>query len=173
MSTSKFEFAKLVELLRRSENDPEVRNFFGQAMSRVERDGYYGSLEFEPVGVEVVFNEAPWIAPPEQVGDPKELYVSAFHLHRQGHDGYAGYSGQLPNGVVLDDSEDEVLRKMGPPHSSGGGSMSKVLKGPIPRWIRYTLGNAFLHFQLDPAGRVAMVTLDAREVKQGNLSPCR
>src|SRR5579864_8490706 len=101
MSTSKFDFEKLINLLWRSENDPETRNFFGQQMSSIERDEYYGSLEFKPEGVDVVFKEAPWVVPSEKITDPKELHVAAFHLHREGHEGYAGYSSQLPNGVAL------------------------------------------------------------------------
>ncbi len=162
MSRPRFDLAAIAELLRRSENDPLVRNFFGQAMSRIERDEYYGSLEFKPEGVDVVFHEAPWVVPSEEMTDPKELYVAGFHLHREGHEGYAGYSGQLPNGVALGDAEDEVLRKMGPSVHSRGGGMSKLLKGPIPYWFRYAFGNGFLHFQLDASGRIEMVTLDAR-----------
>jgi hypothetical protein len=131
------------------------------------RNEYYGSLEFKSDGVDVVFKEAPWVLPPEEVVDPKELYLAAFHLHREGHEGYSGYSGQLPNGVALDDPEDEVLRKIGLPHSSGGGGMSKLLKRPIPRWFRYALGDSFLHFQLDATGRVDMVTLEASASQSG------
>ena len=170
MSTSKFEFAAIVELLRRSENDTQVRTFFGQAMLRIEHDEYYGSLEFKSEGVEVVFNEAPWVVRPDEVAEPKELYVAAFHLHREGHEGYAGYSGQLPNGVALDDPEGEVLRKMGSsPHSRGGGGMSTLLKRPIPYWFRYALGDGFLHFQLDATRRIQMVTLEASDVVGGRV----
>jgi hypothetical protein len=127
MTTSRFEFAAIVKLLRRSENDPDVRNFFGQAMSRIERDEYSGYLEFKPEGVDVIFEEAPWVVPTEAIADPKQLYVAAFHLHRSGHEGYTGYSGQLPNGLALGDSEGEVLRKMGRPLETGGGGVSKLL----------------------------------------------
>jgi len=160
MSAPKFDFGGIVRLLRRSENDPEVRSFFGQALSQIERDEHYGSLEFKQDGVDVVFKEAPWAAPPEEIEDQHELYVVAFHLHREGHEGFAGYSGQLPKGVILGDPETEVLRKMGSPSSTGGGGISNALKRAIPRWSRYPLGNGFLHLQLDPADRVEMVTLD-------------
>jgi len=165
MNTSKFEFAKLVKLLRRSENDPEVRNFFGQYMSDIERDEHYGSLEFKREGVDVVFKEAPWVVPSGQITDPKELYLAAFHLYREGYEGFAGYSGQLPNGVAFGDPEAEVLRKMGEPLKRGGVGVSPVLKRPIPRWFWYTLNDAILHLQLDSNGRVDMATLQIPEVK--------
>jgi hypothetical protein len=56
-----FEFDKLVTLLGRSESDAEVRDFFEREMSNIERNEYYGFLEFKPDGVAVVFNEAPWV----------------------------------------------------------------------------------------------------------------
>jgi hypothetical protein len=158
MSTSRFEFYKLVNLLGRSENDPEVKTYFGQQMSDIERDEFYGSLEFKPEGVDVVFQEAPWVVPSENITDPKELYVAAFHLHRDGHEGYAGYSNRLPNGLALGDSETDVLRKMGQPVKIGGGGMSRVTKGPVPRWFWFVLGDAILHIQFDANGCAEMVT---------------
>jgi hypothetical protein len=79
MST-RFGFEQLVCLLGRSENDPIVRSFFGNEITAIDRDEYYGSLEFKPEGVGVVFKEAPWVVPSEEIADPKELYVAAFHL---------------------------------------------------------------------------------------------
>lgn len=168
MSTSKFEFNKLVTLLRRSENDPELRSFFGPYMSNIERNEYYGFLEFKPDGVAVVFNEAPWVISPKEVTDPKELYLLAFHLYREGHEGYAGYSGRLPNGVVMGDSEAVVLRKMGQPSQRGGSNMMPVLNRPVAQWLRYPFGDATLRFQLDRKGCVEMATLSSPIVDQGS-----
>jgi hypothetical protein len=165
MSTPTFEFNKLVNLLRRSQNDPAIRNFFGEKIGNVKRDEYYGWLNFKPEGVEVVFNEAPWVVPPEEVSDPKELRLAAFHLYREGHEGFAGYTGQLPSGVALGDTEAEVLRKLGQPFKRGGGGMSATLNRPIPPWFSYILGDAILRFQLDPSGRVEMATLQIPDVK--------
>jgi hypothetical protein len=168
MSTSRFEFDRIVKLLLRPENDAKVRSFFGQAMFRIHRDEYYGSLEFKPEGVDVVFKEAPWVLPSKEVTDPKELYVAAFHLHSEGHEGYARYAGQLPGGIAFGDPESEVLRKMGPPLASGGGEMSKVLKRPVPRWFRFGLGDCVLHIQFNETGRVEMVTLAAPNASSEN-----
>jgi hypothetical protein len=165
MNTSRFEVGDMLKLLRRSENDREIRNFFGPAMSSIKRDEYYGSLEFKPEGVEAVFREAPWVLPAAEIADPKMLYLSAFHMHRDGHEGYSGYSGQLPNGVALGDTEVELIRKMGQPAVTGGGAMSTVLKRPVPRWLRYLLSDDNLQFQLDANGRIEMATLSAPDVQ--------
>jgi hypothetical protein len=165
--TTRFGFEQLVSLLGRSENDSAVRNFFGRQLSNIDRDEYYGSLEFKPEGVGVVFKEAPWVVPSEMISDPKELFVAAFHLYRKGYKGFAGYSGQLPNRVSLGDSEAELLRKMGQPIKRGGGDTSSVRKQSIPRWFWFALGEAILHFQLDPMGRVDLATLQTLEIKLG------
>ena len=158
MRTPRFQFDKLVTLLRRSQNDPAVRSFFGPAISNIERDEYYGTLEFKSEGVDVVFQEAPWVVPSHEITDPKELYLAAFHLHSNGHEGYEGYSDQLPNGLAFGDFESEVIRKMGHPLKIGGGSRTHLLKEVVPRWFWYPLGEAILHVQLDPNGAVEMVT---------------
>jgi hypothetical protein len=166
MSTC-FSLEQLVTLLGRSENDPVVRSFFGHEISNISRDEYYGSLEFKPEGVGVVFQEAPWVVPSEKIADPKELYLAAFHFYSQGHEGFAAYLGQLPNGIALGDSETELLSRMGEPIRIGGGGTSPVLKRPVPRWFWFAVGEAILHVQLDQKGRIDMATLQTPEIKLG------
>ena len=166
MTASKFEFDKLVKLLRRSENDPELRSFFGRAIANIKRNEYYGFLEFNRDGVDAVFNEAPWVLPSAVISNPKELYLIAFHFHREGHEGHAEYDSPLPNGVAFGDTETEVLRKMGQPMARGGGNMFPVLNRPVPFWLRYQLGDdATLRFQLDANGQVDMATLALPDTK--------
>jgi hypothetical protein len=98
------------------------------------------------------------VLPSEKVTDPKELYLAAFHLYREGHHHFLEYTGNLPNGIVFGDPEDEVLHKLGQPLRRGGGGASSVTNGPIPRWLWFPLGEAILHIQLDVNGRVEMVT---------------
>lgn len=169
MTRPKFNFEKLVNLLGRSINDPELRNFFGGEIANIKRDEYYGSLEFKPDGVGVVFQEAPWVVPSEAILDPQELYLAAFHLHGEGHEGFQKYSGQMPNAIALGSSEAEVLQKMGEPIKIGGGGVSRVSGGMVPRWFWYRLGQGprapILHIQFDANGRVQMVTPRVPNVK--------
>ena len=162
---TRFEFESLLSLLGRSENDPAIRQFFGRDIFMIDRDEYYGTLEFKSEGVDVVFNEAPWVVPPEQVRDPKELWLAAFHLYREGHQGFAQYQGELPNRVVFGDSEHDLLRKLGEPLKRGGGVISSFDGQSIPRWFWFTLGKSILHLQLDGMGRVDMATLQVPEIK--------
>jgi hypothetical protein len=139
-------------------------------MSNIERDEFYGGLQFKSEGVEVVFKEAPWVLDSPEIIEPKELYLVAFHLYREGHEGYAEYSGRLPKGVVMGDPEAVVLRKMGQPSQRGGGNMMPVLNRPVANWLRYPFGEATLRFQLDQNGHVEMATLAAPTINPSSGS---
>jgi hypothetical protein len=154
-----FEFQDLQPLLRRRVDDSRVVELIGSDSSIIERDEYYGSVEFQNQGVELVLKEAPWVIPPREITDPKVLFVAGFHFHREGHEGYHEYSGHFPGGVTFNDDEDEVRHKLGNPLIIGGGGISSVLKKPLPRWIRYVIDGSFLGFQLDVNGKVEMATL--------------
>jgi hypothetical protein len=155
-----FDFEKLRSLLRKPANDPAVINLIGCEPAQIERSAYLGYVTFKEQGVSVMFVEAQRAIPKSEIiDDPKALYLSAFHLHRRNHEGHAQYSGKLPGGVALGDSAAEVISNLGQPIATGGGGMSTVLKTPIPRWMRYPIGEAFFQFQLDENMRVEMVTL--------------
>jgi hypothetical protein len=165
MTTTRFTFSRMLELLRKPVTDGELVNFFGRAaMARITRDEYYGSLEFKSEGIEVVFKKAPWVVRATEITDSELLYASAFHLHRRGHDGYAEYRGELPNSVAFNDAEVSLIRKLGMPALTGGGGTSKVLKRPIRRWLRYLMDGACLQFELDASDKMQLATLFAPDV---------
>jgi hypothetical protein len=116
--------------------------------------------------MELVFREAPWVLPVEEISDPKSLYVSGFHFHRAGHEGYNEYLGQFPAEIVFNDMESDIRRKLGEPIKAGGGGISKILKRPIPKWLVYPLGNARLHVQFDADGKTELVTLFVENPQQ-------
>ena len=160
----KFEFEYLRSLLRRPLDDLPVLSFIGGDPSVVERDDYYGSVLFNDAGVDMVLNEAPFVLPAAEVTDPTKLYVCAFHFHRQGHEDFEQYGGELPGGVLFGESEADVRRRLGDPSKEGGGGTSPVLQRPIGRWIQYVLDHdALLHLQFDKLGTVEMVTLQSAD----------
>lgn len=159
MSASEIDFAELVALLRRRADNPAVVGFIERDATQIERSDYYGYVGFVDRGISVMFKEAAFLLAPSEIVDPKALYLAAFHLHRAGHEGYRQYTGGLPHDVRLDDSTADVTRKAGVPSEAGGGGMSRVLRKPIPRWLRYRVGDATLQYQLDDADRVEMATL--------------
>jgi hypothetical protein len=59
------DFETIEKLLGRSQHEHEVRKFFGSAIFTITREEFYGSLEFKAEGIDVVFQEAPWVIPPE------------------------------------------------------------------------------------------------------------
>src|SRR5262249_45336376 len=154
------DFDQLRSLLRRRSDDARVMDLIGGDPAIIERNEYYGSVEFKDAGVDLVLQESPWVLPPSEFTDPKQLYVAGFHFHRAGHEGYAQYQGGFPGGTAFDDSELDIRRKLGQPLKTGGGGTIPVLKKPVPRWLGYSLGDAMIHFQLDKSGKVEMVTLE-------------
>lgn len=164
MIAAKFEFDKLQSLLGFLADDPAVIDLIEQDPESILRFSQLGFVEFKTEGVSVMFKE---VAPEQSYEEDSQegpLYLSAFHLHRNGHEGYSQYSGQLPGSVQFDDHEGDVIKKIGPPLASGGGGISTVLKRPVPRWVRYSVTEGVLHFQFDPKGRVELVTLFAPEL---------
>jgi hypothetical protein len=159
---SLLDFSTLRSLLGRGADDPEVINVI-ESTEHIRRASYLGYVELKDKGVAVMF-AADTAAEEEPV---QSLHVSAFHLHRKGHDGYAQYSGELPSKVAFNDQETDVLKKLGKPVESGGGEKSSFFKRPVPRWLRYSIGNVVVHLQLDAKARIEMVTLYPANAKLG------
>lgn len=162
MTDTALHYGDLHELLRKPASDATVRHVIGGRV--IARNAHLGFLEFVEAGVSMVFAEAPWVVPSSEIDDPRILRVSAFHFHREGHEGYCGYPGNLPGGVLLGEPEAELVRKLGPPTAVGGGGIGSVLKRPIPRWTRYASAASILQFQIDPSGLTEMATLCLPEV---------
>ena len=156
-----FLFSNLVGMLRSSTLEPDVREFLELEDRMIVRDEYYGSIEYIDDGVEVVFKEAPWVVPPTEMKNKADLYISAFHMHRDGHDGYSGFVGPLLGGVMINDTENDIIRKVGQPDSVGGGSFSKLMNRTIPFWMKYSIENDILNLQLDDNRRLEMATVFA------------
>lgn len=161
---AEFRFSTLADLLLRSIRDPMVQDVLGP-LGTLRRSAYYGYLESRSDGFDVIFKEAVWVLQSGEFSDPKELYLSAFHFHRAGHDGHAGYPGDLPSGTAFGEAEAEIIRKLGTPPNRGGGVMSKVLKRILPIWIQYPYDNALLNFQFDEKDSLEMVTLHVPDVQ--------
>jgi hypothetical protein len=153
-------FERLGALLSKPVSDADIRELI--AGRELERSAHQGFVEIVDVGVSLMFKEAPWVVESDYV-DPSALYLSAIHFHRQGHEGYAQYSGALPGGVRFDDDSSELRSKLGEPLSTGGGGMSKVLRQAIPRWSKYRSerDGIVIHFQFDAQDRLELVTLMA------------
>jgi len=166
----KFDFEKLPKFLRRRANEADVQALVECEPDKIERFEDVGFVAFQEHGVSVMFVEASRAIPKNEITDPKALYLSAFHLHRHNHEGHTQYSGKFPGGVAFGDSAAEVISKLGEPMATGGGGMSTVLKKPIPRWMRYPIGEACFQFQLDENMKVELVTLyvpDQKPARKG------
>lgn len=75
-----------------------------------------------------------------------KLSMVMVYLRREGD--YHPYEGSLPYGIERGDTKDSLLAKFGVPHQFGGGVESKFL-GKIPVWVKFKMGEKFIHFELD------------------------
>jgi len=163
MNMPNFEFSNMQALLRCSVNDPKIQAFFGIDINAIERDEFYGSLEYKSEGVGVCFKCAEWLIPAAEITDPKIFHLCGFFLYSEGIEGFSRYSGQLPKGILWGDNEVNVISKLGKPDSRGGGHAGRLLTFIKP-WVGYTFGDAKLHFQFDTNSLVELVTLFAPDI---------
>ena len=155
------EFGRLVALIGRPITDPAVQALFGESMQRLERDEVYSTISFPSDGVDVIFQEAPWVLREEEVKSPEELLLAAIHLHGGGAAGYGQYQGNLSGGIKFGASMEEIRRQLGSPGETGGGNVrTPLLDTPVPRWFKYPLPtDVEMHLQFDNDERLEMVTL--------------
>src|SRR5215510_3216635 len=94
-----YDIRHLAMLLGKRCDDPVVLALIGGDQQRISRVEHLGYAELKPVGIEVVFAEAAYLTPQLNLPDPSALHIDCFHLHSDGHEGYAGYPAALPHGV--------------------------------------------------------------------------
>lgn len=151
------EISQMRSLLRMRADNPEVRSRIAIDPGSIGRHAYAGTAVFKAEGYEVAYAEAPWVLASEVITDPAALHVRGFHMHRQGHDGFAQFGGALPRGVAFGESKASVLSKMGPP-----GAVSRCVDqgGAVgASWIRYSLGDADVQFQFGTDDGLELVSL--------------
>jgi hypothetical protein len=155
-------FNILRKLLKKPATDPGVAAFTSGGSNELERSANRAYVALKGLGISFAFIEAAWIDPQTAICRPRELYVRAIHLYREGHEGYKQYANRLPLGIYFGDSNQELLRKLGNPIASGGGKPSSILLGTaIPRWTKYAFGEDALHLELDANGNLQMLTIQA------------
>jgi len=153
------DLATMTNLLGQVADEKTIQGVLGVGLSQIERDEHYGSLVFKDDGIDVVLKEGLWILHSNDPSREKSLHIVAFHLHREGHEGFAMFRGALPGQVAFGDTQEFVEAKLGSPDNTGGGGFSKTLGKMLPKWIRYRYDRYLAHFQFDAANRLEMVTV--------------
>jgi hypothetical protein len=157
-----FGFDEICAALRRPISDPMLQTICGNLADKVERSAHLGYLKFSDLGISLVFKEAPWLIPERSAGDEHELHFASCQYHAPGHEGYKGYSGELPNKLRFGLSMDEAVQRFGEP-SARGGTLSKLLKKRIEPWVRYDFASYSLHLQFGDRG-LELVSLFAPDI---------
>lgn len=151
----------MIKLLGRSTEDKIVISSLKGDLCRITRDEYYGSINYIDDGFDIVFQEEAWIFPDIHPKNEELLYISAFHLHREGHEGFRQFQGQLAGDLFFGCPFDEVLRKLGSPDVKGGeGSMMGI---NVPLWMKYFYDVFCVHCQFDVEKKLEMMTISYPE----------
>jgi len=150
-----FSLESIAPLIGRSANDVLLLEFFGEELGRIERDEYYGALQYKKNGVDVVFQEACLV---DGAREDRELILIAFHLHAEGHEEFSQYRFSLPFDVNFGANWGDLISGFDVVNS-GGGIYSKALGGWIGRWFVVRSDNFDVHLQFDSKDCLVMVTL--------------
>jgi hypothetical protein len=161
-----FHFEQLQALLRKRADHPAVMELTNRKPNEFNRSAHTGYVALVKEGISVMFKEAPWVVPVNDTTDLKSLHLDAFHFRREGHDGYSQFTGVFPKNIAFGNSRPEIESKLGKPAATGGGGYIKLLKKPIPHWLKYSLGKDWLHLQLDADGKLEMVTLHVPNLQE-------
>jgi len=152
-------FARLAALLGKSEAATEVAEVCRALGDPVlEESANYRCLEYKGSGVSLVFKSPIGTAP---AASPEGTLLEAIHLFGQGVEGHTAYGGQLPFGIQLGDSAEDVRAKA-PGASESGGAYDDPLLGRTRAWLRFVWeGGVRLRVEFDEEDTTAVLaTLD-------------
>ena len=108
--------------------------------------------------------------------------LTAIHCFNEGIDGFSRFDGALPHGLSLDDTNVQVVERLGEPHNKGGTN--------VPVWIEYQDKGVQVNFKGlsfdDRSNPIASLTLfapdpsasatgpaaDAERLADTSLRPC-
>lgn len=100
------------------------------------------------------FRESGVLIDADLEGDSRSIFFFA-----EGHQGYKGFAGCLPDGVTFSDSRSDVRNRLGTPTASGEGGSVPVF-GTTPAWDRFDKDAYSLHLQYaDDFQSVTQVTV--------------
>ena len=114
----------------------------------------------KPRGVQLCF-EAP------AGTSPQGSVLTAIHCFNEGIDGFSRFDGALPHGLSLDDTNVQVVERLGEPHNKGGTN--------VPVWIEYQDKGVQVNFKGlsfdDRSNPIASLTLFAPDPSASATAP--
>lgn len=154
-----FRFDRMRTLLKKPVTDPEVIALANDSDDGINKSAHVGFINFKNRGLSIMLKEAPWVVDDYPPGDDKVLYVDGLHFYSEGYESNVQYSEKMPYDLNFGDTKDDVLKKAGQPHSTGGGNYVKLLKKNAPIWVKYMLEEDILHIQFNNNDRVDLVSV--------------
>jgi hypothetical protein len=127
-----------IPLLGRTEGDPELRHFL-QAIGSwpipdFPKDEFNSAFEDKARGFALTFQDSSSIPRPafKELPPGTKVFIGMFFFS-EGKDGYSAFEGALPSKIVLSDTSEAVVAKLGPPRvtSSHDSGAVKAQRWPI------------------------------------------
>lgn len=159
---SRATFSAMLALLGRSADAPEIAALMRLDLHEDLIDEHRRYIDFPRLGLAVVCSDARHVRA-GAILEPAATVVLAVHFDSAGYEGHSAYGDALPQSLCFGDDVSAIVAKMGEPLERGGGGFLKILQKPIPHWMDYRLAGRTLHLQLDPQGRLDLVTVSLRD----------
>lgn len=128
----------------------------------VRRSERMAFIELKDVGVSIAATQDSWrsLYGLAEKAQAEGFFATGIHFYSNASKGYRAYVGDLWNGVFFGQKRKDVIALHGTPAVSGGGVLSKVVSDPVPRWIKYALGeNKFVHLQFSNHDGLELLTV--------------
>ena len=80
---------------------------------KLPRGEFTAYLEIQKEGISLVFRDEASLKDEDKPLGRGPLVFVGVHFYSAGHDGYAEFTGDLPHGLALADSREDLIRKLG------------------------------------------------------------
>ena len=153
---------QFASLLGRPVVDGKLSAFLRQLGEQPELDcpEYHGFLDYPGHGLCLVFHPHDADGQRVRAAEPEAYVLVGVHLYAEGYEAHRRYGGPICDGIQPGDHRREVLRKLGNPDGSGGGTYSERFGCVLQRWDRYEFGSYQVQFQYDDStGCISLVTV--------------
>jgi hypothetical protein len=108
---------QIISLLGSYAGDPRLEAFLTTlnvtARPKLPKGEFTAYLEMKQEGVSLIFRDEAYLKREKKPLGRSPLVLVGAHFYSEGHDGYAEFKGDLPHGLTLSDSRNDIIRKMG------------------------------------------------------------
>jgi hypothetical protein len=136
-----------------------IETLLGKRYSDLQRFPYFADITIPPR--ELIGDQSYVNLPTQGISLvlPDHESVQAVQLHSQGHEGYSGYRGDIPENLSFHMKRSDVRDRLGTPESSGE-AREVILLGVKQAWDSFVCGDRRIHVEyLADAIGIQLITI--------------